>query len=127
MQVKRSVLLVIDSLEAGGAETMFIDVIPQLAEEFELHLVTCNNRNDFGDDIYAYFKTISNLEHKGYRRAKSYLYLRSSVNSLKSIIERIHPDLVHAQLFLSTIIARFACPRNTPLVYTVHFTMDVFY
>jgi glycosyltransferase involved in cell wall biosynthesis len=119
--------MVIDSLEAGGAETMFVDILPRLADAFELHLVTCRDQNDFETDIYRHFTSVYNLDYSGNLSLRHLGSLRIAVRKLKTRIIEVQPDLVHGQLFVSTVLSRFACPSSIPLVFTVHFTMDVFY
>ncbi len=117
MKKKKRIVHVIDNLVRGGAETMFIDMLSELVTEYELILVTLNEKLEFDR------KEIICAEHISlhYYSIKD---LPSTVMQLRKIIKRLQPDLVRCQLFFSTIIGRLACPKEIPFFFSVHATMN---
>lgn len=114
---KKKVVHVIDDLGRGGAETMLVDLLRNLSEEYELTLVTLRPKIEFEPEQVICKEHIS-LNYYG---AKD---LFAAANTLKAIIKRVQPDLVRCQLYWSTIIGRMACPRSIPLFFSVHATMN---
>ena len=105
---------VVESLDRGGTETLLIDLLPELNKHYRIVLVTLKPGNTFGDSIiktcYGYYC----LNYKGYQ---SFI---SSIIKLKKIIRKHDPVLVRSQLILGTLIARLACPRDKPFVFSIH-------
>ena len=118
---KKKLLILIDSLKRGGAETMLVNLLPALNASFNIVLVTLNNESDFlEDEITTYARY--NLGHNS---SKDYL---RSVSKLKRIVKKHNPDLVHAQLYYSTIIGRIGVPNRIPFVFSIHsfYSKDAF-
>lgn len=111
---------VIDNLARGGAETLFVNLLPDLSKHYAVVLVTLDDNNEFDEDISPYCYRHYCLGHTGH------LALPASVSKLKQIINKYNPVLVRSDLFWSTIIAKLACPKRIPLLFAVHITMDVF-
>jgi|GEM_PF-303531 len=109
---------IIDNLGRGGAETLFVDLLPALSRHYRVVLVTLDDRNEFGDDVFHHCYKHYNLNHT------SNATLFSSVAKLKRIIKAYQPVLVRSQLFWSTVIAKIACPKKIPLVFSVHTLMS---
>ena len=110
---KKNILILIDSLERGGAETMLVNLLPSLNEIFNLILVTLNNESEFAEKetkTYAQY-CLAHSSSKHYPR---------SIRRLKKIIQKHSPILVHAQLYVSTIIGRIATPHRIPFVFSIH-------
>ncbi|MBO9592156.1 MAG: glycosyltransferase [Niabella sp.] len=114
---KLKVVHIIDDLGRGGAETLLVDILPDLNHRYDLTLVTLNDRNDFPEEVFRQIKKID-LQYKGYAD------LFAVTRRLKKIIKAERPDLVRSQLFWSTIIARLACGKRNPLVFSVHEIMN---
>jgi glycosyltransferase involved in cell wall biosynthesis len=108
---------VIDSLVRGGAETLLVNLLPALAERYDIVLVTLRPERDFApEDVVC-----REYHCLGYTGAAS---LASCAWKLRRIIRRHRPDLVRAQLYLSSVVARLATPRGIPLVFSIHNPMS---
>ncbi len=116
MQKKR-IVHVIDSLARGGAETLLVDLLPDLFKEYHITLVALSPALEFEKEQLICDEYIT-LEFAGPKD------LFSTVSRLKSIINRVNPHLVRTQLFWSNIVGRLACPKEIPLFFSVHATMD---
>jgi len=110
---KPTLLLIIDTLKKGGAETLLVGILRQLNVKFEVILVTLSAECDFDEDEII-CRARYNL---GFKRKMS---LVSSVLKLKKIIKKHAPVLVHSHLVYSSIVARCACLHNLPVLYSIH-------
>ena len=110
---KKTIIVLIDNLRRGGAEIMLISLLPNLNKIYNIVLVTLKGDEEFTEkEIKIYAKY--NLDHN------TFVDLPRSIGKLKKIIQHHSPLLVHAQLFLSTIIGRLSVPRQIPFVFTIH-------
>lgn len=107
---KKTILHIIQNFGRGGAETAVVGVLKQLTEYNNI-VVTLDNLNEFGDEL-TYDKYFS-LD------LKSYYLFPMAIRRLRKIIINNKVDLVHSQLYWSTILARFACPKHIPLVTSI--------
>ena len=110
---KKVIIILIDNLKRGGAETMLINLLPDLNKVFNVVLVTLNGEKEFTENesrAYANY----NLDHN------TFLDLPKSIGALKRIINHHSPILVHTQLFLSTIIGRLSVPHQIPFIFSLH-------
>jgi glycosyltransferase involved in cell wall biosynthesis len=121
MMKKKTIVHVIDSLMRGGAETLLYGIFNDVAERYNIVLVTLTGETDF--DLGKLNHTaIYSLGHRGNKD-----FLRSIIR-LRKIIKRHKPDLVRSQLYWSTVVAKLACPRNVKFVFSIHITQgDEFY
>jgi glycosyltransferase involved in cell wall biosynthesis len=101
----------IDSLALGGSELLLKETLPLL-----------KNYNN----IVCYLHPPENLMD-GFKDYPLYclhfnskLSFFSAAKKLTDIIKRHDVSAVHAHLFYSTLIARFACPKHIKLIFTVH-------
>jgi glycosyltransferase involved in cell wall biosynthesis len=115
---KPVIVHVIDSLARGGAETLLINLLDELNRRYEIILVTLMPENDFSKEevICKKFYCL------GYTGVRS---LYACVRKLRGIIKEHNPSLVRSQLFISSIVARIATPRQIPLVFSIHNTMSL--
>lgn len=113
MQPKPVILIVIDDLGRGGAETLLVGLLPDLQKRFRIVLVTLKDIDDF--DI----SSVVGLQ-KHTLAVEGSLGLVMAVFKLRKLIKRYQPALVHSHLLYSTIIGRFACQSNIPFVFSVH-------
>jgi glycosyltransferase involved in cell wall biosynthesis len=111
------VVHVIDSLGIGGAEILYVDLLPELSKKFKIVLVTLNNTNEFSN-VDQYFHCRYSLDYKGY----SDLFTAS--RKLKSIISKHSPAFIHSHLFWSTIICRMSVDERIPFYFSVHATLN---
>jgi glycosyltransferase involved in cell wall biosynthesis len=110
---KPTVVHVIDSLERGGAETLLVNLLPELNQHYDIILVTLTDRCDFD-----YAKIVCKKHyHLGYKSASS---IPVSIWRLRRIIHKHRPSLVRAQLYASSLVARMATPKQIPLVFSIH-------
>lgn len=117
MPAKPVIVHVIDSLTRGGAETLLVNLLPALAERYDIVLVTLKPDSDFRSEEVA-AKAHYCLGYTGSRS------LLACAWKLRRIIRRHRPALVRAQLFTASLVARLATPRATPLVFSIHNPMS---
>jgi glycosyltransferase involved in cell wall biosynthesis len=115
--MKKKIIHVIDDLGRGGAETLLVDLLPDLSSEYEFILVTLRNKMEFDPDQVVCCERIC-LNYKGLKD------IPKVSKKLKAIIKETEPHLVRSQLYWSTIIARLACPRHVNFFFSVHATMN---
>jgi L-malate glycosyltransferase len=110
--VKKTIVHIIDDLGRGGAETMLVTVVKNLAAYNNI-ILTLYPRNEFdlseinGIKIYCL-------------QLPSRLHLMSAVKGLKKILVENQVALVHSHLFWATIVARLGVPKKIPLITTIH-------
>ncbi|RYY72047.1 MAG: glycosyltransferase [Chitinophagaceae bacterium] len=114
---RKRIIHVIDNLGRGGAETLLVDLLPDLSSEYDIILVTLDEKLDF-EPCQIVCKERICLHYKGVRD------LLPAAIRLKKIIQKYQPDLVRSQLYWSTIVTRLACPKEIPLFFSVHATMN---
>ena len=121
MNPKKTLLLVIDELGRGGAEILFMDILPELNQEYSVIAVILSDK--FETDFQRMV-----CDKKYSLGFNSKFSIIPCVQKLKKIIKRHNPSLVHSHLFYSSLIARLACPSNISLIYSLHNEMskDVF-
>jgi glycosyltransferase involved in cell wall biosynthesis len=111
------ILYVIDGLPLGGTENQLLSLLPDLAREHEIVLVTLkdNDRPGLGE------LPVAKRYSLGLRRHRE---LFGAVRKLKRIIADEQPDLVRAQLYWSSVAARLATPKSIPLIFSLHSTLS---
>jgi len=107
---KKTILHIIQNFGRGGAETAVVGVLKNL-HEYNNIVVTLDGLNQFGSELT--YDKYYNLD------LKSYYLFPMAIRKLRQIIRENKVDLVHSQLYWSTILARFACPENIPLVTSI--------
>jgi glycosyltransferase involved in cell wall biosynthesis len=113
MMNKPTLIYVIDNLGRGGAETLLVGILPEIASRFNIILVTLSDLCEFGEEELVCSKMYS----LGFSGKLSFL---TSIVKLKKIISYHKPQIVHAHLLNSSIIARLACPPGIHLAYSLH-------
>lgn len=108
---------VIDSLQVGGTENQFLALLPDLARDHEVVLVTLGDDDRPDLDELA----ISKRYRLGFFGPRS---LPRSLLRLRRILAAEKPDIVRSQLYWSGITARLATPRSVPLIFSIHSTMS---
>jgi glycosyltransferase involved in cell wall biosynthesis len=108
---------VIDSLVRGGAETLLVGLLPLLAADYEVILVTLTADTDFPPESIV----CAERHCLGFTGSKS---IPRCALALRRIIARTRPHLVRAQLFASSLVARLATPASVPLVFSIHSAMS---
>jgi glycosyltransferase involved in cell wall biosynthesis len=114
---KPVIVHVIDSLTRGGAETLLVNLLPALADRYDIVLVTLRPDSDFPREALA-VKALHCLDYAGPAS------LLPCAWKLRRIIRRYRPALVRAQLFTASLVARLATPRGIPMVFSIHNPMS---
>ncbi len=111
--MKKTVLYIIDSLEViGGAEFMLLAPMPEIHHSYNIIIVTLypadiSEKNFFfGDKQYC-------LDMKSRKD------IFKAVKKLKKIIAENNVQLVHSFLYWSIVVARLACGKKTPHVFSL--------
>ncbi len=112
----RRVLLVIDSLDGGGAERYVVDLAIALRSRGWDVEVACSAAGVRAARLRAANVPVNVLAGSLVKRRLSLRYVRA----LRRLLARGRYDVVHAQLYASTAAAAVAVPRGTPLVLTEH-------
>lgn len=102
----------IDNLKRGGAETLLHQVVTNL-KEHKNFIITLTTENEFTALEMKDIKVI-NL---GFTKLLSLPFI---ILRLKKIVSLHRPDIVHAHLPLSSLIARISTPSNIKLFISVH-------
>jgi glycosyltransferase involved in cell wall biosynthesis len=110
-----TIIHVIDSLGRGGAETLLNGTLEGLSATRNI-VVVLKDKDEFANS----FGEIKNCEKIICLNFKNNFSIPSCVYKLRKIIKEYNADLVHAHLFISTLIARLACPSDVKFVFTVH-------
>jgi glycosyltransferase involved in cell wall biosynthesis len=110
MERKKTILHIIQNFGIGGAEMAVVGVLKNL-HEYNNIVVTLDGLNQFGPELK--YDKYYNLN------LPSYYLFPLAIRKLRQIIKENNVSLVHSQLYWSTILARFACPKNIPLVTTI--------
>src|SRR6185312_3834445 len=116
-RARMKIVHVIDSLQVGGTENQFLALLPELACDHEIVLVTLDDRDRPGLGELP----VSRRYSLAFSGPKS--LLRCAIK-LRKIIAAEKPDLVRSQLYWSSIIARLATPKSVPLIFSIHSTMS---
>ena len=115
---KKRILILINDLTRGGAETMLVTILRSLGVDYSIILVTLTSELDFADnEIICDARLCLNFN--------SIKDMPGAVLKLKNIIIKFKPDLVHCQLYWSTIIGRFSVPKNIPFIFSIHNKLSI--
>jgi glycosyltransferase involved in cell wall biosynthesis len=96
------ILLIIDSLEVGGAEVFFQDLAAELSLEYNLEIVTLNSIGAIGHKMLKQGYKINNFNFN-----TSYFPIFNFL-SLFQYIRKSNPDIVHTWMYYSNFIGGFA-------------------
>ena len=109
---KTNILHIIDTLGIGGAEKVMIGGVNSLPE-FQHHVVYLSGSNALAGHLPATCK-IKKLTYRS-----KFDLLRCALQ-LRRYMRQNNIEIVHSHLFMATLIARIACPRNVKLFTTIH-------
>jgi glycosyltransferase involved in cell wall biosynthesis len=104
----------INNLSRGGAEILLKRTI-NLFPEYEHLVIYLNLPDELKTDIKGKVKFIC-LHHTSWRQ------MISTRRKFKQIISDWEPDIIHAHLFDSTLLARLSKVSSIPVVSTIHST-----
>lgn len=113
--MKPTLLIIINKLNRGGAELMLLGILKDLGKKYDLVIVTLGGIYEHEIDPavmndYVYY----NL------KADNVFKFIKGIFTLRKILKKHHVDVVHAHLFQSTVLARMACTRKLPFLFSVH-------
>lgn len=106
------ILHIIDTLSIGGAEKLVVGVINGLPQH-QHYLVYLSGADTLSREVPLDCRIIK-------LNCRSKLDIPRSIIRLKKLIRRESIAIVHSHLFMSTLIARLACPRRCRLITTLH-------
>jgi L-malate glycosyltransferase len=112
----RRVLLVIDSLDGGGAERYVVDLAIALRSRGWDVEVACSAAGVRAGQLRASDVPVNVLAGSLVKRRLSLRYVRA----LRRLLAQGRYDVVHAHLYASGAAAAAAVPRHTPLILTEH-------
>lgn len=111
--MKKTVLYIIDNLSGiGGAELMLIAPLNDIRYHYNIILVTLEPDNFFEKDYYV-------GDRQYCLEMKSKKDVLKSAKKLKEIIKENDVTFVHSFLYWSGIVARLACGRKTPYLFSL--------
>jgi glycosyltransferase involved in cell wall biosynthesis len=109
---KSNILHVIDTLDMGGAEKLLTGTVNGLPE-FNHHIICLCGTGSLVKELPADCKVVT-------LNFRSKLDTWRCVKQLRRYIRDNNISIVHSHLVMSTMIARLACPKDTPLFSTLH-------
>ncbi|MGH2564709.1 MAG: glycosyltransferase, partial [Ginsengibacter sp.] len=111
--MKKTILYIIDSLGAiGGAEIMMVSPLEEIHLRYNIIIVTLQPGNVFenrGCVFDKYYCINMNSRINVFNAAKK----------LKKIINENNVSLVHSFLYWSVVVARLACGKKTPHIFSL--------
>ncbi len=116
--MKKTVIYIIDSLGRGGAEVMLISTLKDVQQNYNTVIVTLQPGNAFTKDKLGDSEVIC-LNMKGKRD------ILSTVKKLRKIITEKKVAIVHSNLYWSVIIARLACSKKVPHIFSLATVMSI--
>lgn len=112
--MKQKIFHIIYNLGLGGAENILVQTIPKLSE-YENIIITMAKGNDFSHQTFEGDIICLNMP--------KLWQLPLAVLILRNLIRKHKPALVHSQLTLPNILARFAVPKSIPLFSSIQNTV----
>jgi glycosyltransferase involved in cell wall biosynthesis len=107
------VLFFIDSLQTGGAEKSLLEIGKNL-KEFEP--IVCTLFSDRDDLLKEYLDSKIPIYELGLKRSSKF-WLLDAKKAFEKLIKEIKPDIIHAHLFKSELVARISNrPKTIPLI-----------
>jgi glycosyltransferase involved in cell wall biosynthesis len=111
--MKKTVLYIIDNLSGiGGAELMMVAPLKEIHDHYNIILVTLVPNNFFEKNHF-----VGDKQYCLNMKSKKDIF--RSVKKLKKIINENHVTFVHSFLYWSVIVARAACGKKIPHVFSL--------
>lgn len=110
--MKKTILYIIDSLERGGAEIMLVSPLVEIHRNYNIIIVTLRPENVFAKQELV-------CERIYCLQMNSRKEIFKAANKLKKIITQNKVTLVHSFLYWSSIVARIACGKKIPYVFSL--------
>lgn len=103
MTAKKSVLLYMAKIDVGGIENLFLNLIPQLDDQFSFHIAYYGDgANELGEQFEAMGCTIERVEANRFRHPIKF------IRELRRCIRNHGVDVLHANAGYSTFFALIA-------------------
>ena len=115
--MKKTIIYIIDSLGRGGAEVMLVSTLKDVQQYYNTVIVTLQHENAFTEDELGSSEIIC-LNINGKRD------IISAVKKLRNILTEKKADIVHSNLYWSVIVARLACGKRIPHVFSLATVMS---
>jgi len=113
MMLKRKIIYFIDSLQTGGAEKSILALAKHMHSFDIVIVIIYSDRDDLRDDFLKLNIKVVDLNIS----RNSRLWFWEGKIKFKKICRELQPDLIHAHLFKSEIIARISrLPKKTKLI-----------
>ena len=106
----KTIVHVIDSLPVGGAEVLLTNTIP-LLKDYNNVICYLHKPEDLLGKLEGYPVHYLGLEKK--------TDFFKAVKKLRSIVVSTNASILHAQLLWSSWVARFACPSDVQLIFSI--------
>lgn len=116
MNKRKTILHIIDSLARGGAETLLLNTVNELTGYNHVLVYLYDIKGNLASlfhNVIIYNLSLHNN-----------LLIPYATLKLRKIIRKHNPEIVHAHLWKSILIARLATPKNVRLLFTLHNIMS---
>ncbi|MEP6582775.1 MAG: glycosyltransferase [Ginsengibacter sp.] len=110
--MKKTILYIIDSLERGGAEIMLVSPLADIYNQYNIIIVTLKPEN-----VFTKQELVCDKIYCLQMNSRKEIFKASS--KLKEIISENKVTLVHSFLYWSSIVARMACGKTVPYVFSL--------
>jgi glycosyltransferase involved in cell wall biosynthesis len=109
---KTNIIHIIDTLGIGGAEKILVGTVNGLPG-FRHHVVYLNGSDALVSSLPADCKVVK-------LNCRSKFDMLRCVVDLRKYIKKNNIGIVHSHLFMASLVARLACPKNVKLFTTIH-------
>jgi glycosyltransferase involved in cell wall biosynthesis len=107
-----NVLHIIDTLGIGGAEKILVGTVNGLPG-FQHHVIYLNGSDSMAVSLPANCKIVK-------LNCRSKFDILRCAFELNKYIRNNNIEIVHSHLFMASLVARLACPKNVKLFTTIH-------
>ena len=109
---KTNVLHIIDTLGIGGAEKILVGTVNGLPG-FQHHVIYLNGSDAMATNLPEDCKIVK-------LNCRSKFDIPRCALKLNSYIRSNNIEIIHSHLFMASLVARLACPKNVKLFTTIH-------
>ncbi|MBG6236588.1 glycosyltransferase involved in cell wall biosynthesis [Pedobacter sp. CAN_A7] len=109
----KKILFLIDSLQTGGAEKSILEIASSLKDFEPIVCTLFSDKNDLKEEFTKHNIVVYELNLNRY----SSNWIFSGITKYKTLVSSIRPDIVHAHLFKSELLARLVkLPKSSLLL-----------
>jgi glycosyltransferase involved in cell wall biosynthesis len=110
---KKTILYIIDSLAGiGGAELMLVAPLKDIHSYYNIILVTL-----YPENVYQKYYFVGDRQYCLNMRSRKDIFV--AAKKLKKIIKENDVNFVHSFLYWSVVVARWACGKKTPHIFSL--------